>query len=59
MPHISIGIAICFAFVWFVGVSAMVRAVETKIPVTFSGGHDIAKNDYGRPIALDGGRALV
>lgn len=25
---------------------------ETKIPVTFSGGHDIAKNDYGRPITL-------
>src|SRR6478752_6376232 len=28
------------------------RATETKIPVTFSGGHDIAKNDYGRPITL-------
>jgi hypothetical protein len=28
------------------------RATETKIPVTFSGGHDIAKNDFGRPITL-------
>jgi len=28
------------------------RADETKIPVTFSGGHDLGKNDYGRPINL-------
>jgi hypothetical protein len=28
------------------------NAAETKVPVTFSGGHDIAKNDYGRPITL-------
>jgi hypothetical protein len=30
----------------------MVQAAEKKVPVTFSGGHDIAKNDYGRPITL-------
>jgi hypothetical protein len=28
------------------------QAAETKVPVSFSGGHDIAKNDYGRPITL-------
>src|SRR4051812_33955697 len=32
--------------------AATSRATETKIPVTISGGHDIAKNDYGRPITL-------
>ncbi len=30
----------------------MAQAVETKIPVAFSGGHDLAKNDYGRPCTL-------
>lgn len=30
----------------------MARAAETKIPIAFSGGHEIAKNDYGRPITL-------
>ena len=28
------------------------RAKETKVPVTFSGGHELGKNDYGRPINL-------
>jgi hypothetical protein len=28
------------------------RAEETKVPVTFSGGHELAKNDHGRPINL-------
>ena len=32
--------------------AATSRATETKIPVTFSGGHDIAKNDFGRPVTL-------
>ena len=27
-------------------------ADESRIPVTFSGGHELAKNDYGRPINL-------
>jgi hypothetical protein len=26
--------------------------VEARVPVIFSGGHEIAKNDYGRPITL-------
>src|SRR6187401_3427110 len=29
-----------------------IRADETKVPVTFSGGHDLGKNDYGRPCTL-------
>jgi hypothetical protein len=28
------------------------QAEEMKIPVTFSGGHDLGKNDYGRPCTL-------
>jgi hypothetical protein len=32
--------------------TAMTSAAETRIPVTFSGGHDLGKNDYGRPITL-------
>lgn len=28
------------------------RAEESKVPVTFSGGHELGKNDYGRPINL-------
>ena len=28
------------------------RAAETKVPLTFSGGHEIGPNDYGRPVAL-------
>ena len=35
------------------GVSgAFGRAAETKVPVTFSGGHEIGKKDYGRPVVL-------
>jgi hypothetical protein len=30
----------------------MTSAAETRVPVTFSGGHDIGKNDYGRPVVL-------
>ena len=31
---------------------ATVRADETKVPVTFSGGHEIGPKDYGRPVVL-------
>ena len=27
-------------------------AAEEKVPVAFLGGHDIGKNDFGRPVAL-------
>jgi hypothetical protein len=33
-------------------VATKINAAETKVPVTFSGGHEIAKNDFGRPIPL-------
>lgn len=32
--------------------SATGLAAETKVPVTFSGGHDIGEKDYGRPVVL-------
>jgi hypothetical protein len=28
------------------------RAEEPKVPITFSGGHELGKNDFGRPINL-------
>jgi hypothetical protein len=30
----------------------MTLAVEAKVPVTLTGGHEIGKNDYGRPVVL-------
>lgn len=36
-----------------VGVSGnAIRAAETIAPVTFSGGHEIGKGDFGRPVVL-------
>lgn len=32
--------------------SVATQAAETKVPVTFSGGHEIGKNDFGRPVVL-------
>jgi hypothetical protein len=34
------------------GTSAISLAAETKISVSFSGGHEIGRNDFGRPVAL-------
>src|SRR5262245_18572082 len=31
---------------------AKTEADETKTPVTFTGGHEIGKNDFGRPVVL-------
>jgi hypothetical protein len=42
----------CVVMLGITMAAATSRATETKVPVTFSGGHDIAKNDYGRPITL-------
>ncbi len=40
-------------FMVVVGVtSAISLAGETNVPVSFSGGHEIGKNDFGRPVAL-------
>jgi hypothetical protein len=32
--------------------AAGASGAETKVPVTISGGHEIAKNDFGRPVEL-------
>src|SRR3954469_2733132 len=48
----SITIVISFVFVWFAGAHAMVQAIETKIPVTLSGGHETDPRDHGRPVVL-------
>jgi len=34
------------------GMEKSASADETKLPVTFTGGHEIGKNDYGRPVVL-------
>jgi hypothetical protein len=43
------GLAGALAFTMATGLAA--RA-ETKVPLSFSGGHEIGPNDYGRPVAL-------
>ena len=40
------------ALIAIVALSVSSMAAETKIPVTFSGGHEIGKDDFGRPIPL-------
>ncbi len=52
MRRNSTTIAFYFALVGFAGISGMTKAAETKVPVTFTGGHELNKNDYGRPINL-------
>jgi hypothetical protein len=38
---------------FLIGVAAGTgQAAETKMPLVFSGGHEIGKNDYGRPVLL-------
>ncbi len=32
--------------------SGLALGAETQIPVTFTGGHEIGRNDYGRPVVL-------
>ncbi len=43
---------LCVFSVVVVVTSAITLAAETKVPVSFSGGHEIGKNDYGRPVVL-------
>lgn len=47
MPAIA-----CCVTLSFTMAAKIAQAEETKVPVTFSGGHELAKNDYGRPINL-------
>jgi hypothetical protein len=42
---------------WLAGSASSTRSIafpaqETKVPVTFTGGHDYGKNDFGRPVVL-------
>src|SRR5947207_14334859 len=44
-----------FGFVfasWVTTAGTMAQAVETKIPVTFFGGHETDPQDHGRPVVL-------
>lgn len=34
--------------------AGMKQSAETKVPVTFTGGHEIGRQDYGRPVVLMG-----
>ena len=45
-------IVACFVLSMAIMPSTTARADETKVPVTLSGGHELGKNDYGRPINL-------
>ncbi|HEX3601553.1 MAG TPA: hypothetical protein VHU84_15485 [Lacipirellulaceae bacterium] len=45
-------LATCFALLSIMVMTMPARAEDTKVPVTFTGGHELAKNDYGRPINL-------
>ena len=45
-------LATCVFVLGFVMAVGPTAAVETKLPVKFSGGHDIGKNDFGRPVTL-------
>ena len=42
----------CCVTLSFTMAAKIAKAEETKVPVTFAGGHELAKNDYGRPINL-------
>ena len=47
------GLTGALVFTLAVGMAGLTaRAAETKVPLTFSGGHEIGPNDYGRPVAL-------
>ena len=45
-------IAMCVLTVTVGMNSVASHAAETKVPVTFSDGHEIGKNDFGRPVVL-------
>jgi hypothetical protein len=49
---VRIALTLCGIVVVLSNVLNLSFAAETKVPVNFSGGHEIAKNDFGRPIPL-------
>ena len=42
----------CLAILSLAAAMASLTAAEKELPLEFSGGHDIGKNDYGRPVSL-------
>jgi hypothetical protein len=42
----------CSLVSWVAMHAPSTAAEEVKVPVTFSGGHEIGKNDFGRPVVL-------
>jgi hypothetical protein len=52
LKHTSHSLITPLIFVFAFAAAPRLNAAETKVPVTFSGGHEIAKNDFGRPIPL-------
>ena len=49
--RLMLGVAGCVTLS-FTMATKTAHADETKVPVTFSGGHELVRNDYGRPINL-------
>jgi hypothetical protein len=56
LPRRMLCICTALTFIFLSGpfesVRIMARASETKLPITFSGGHETDPRDYGRPIVL-------
>lgn len=50
-----IAFLVSLSFVLVVAPAALVLADETKVPLTFAGGHEIGKDDFGRPVTLIAG----
>ena len=42
----------CLAILTLAAARTGVTAAEKELPLEFSGGHDIGRNDYGRPVLL-------
>jgi hypothetical protein len=40
------------ATLMFLTAALTANGAETKVPITFSGGHEIGKNEFGRPVVL-------
>ncbi len=51
MHFTSHSIGLCL-FILAAAISRHIDAAEQKLPVTFSAGHEIGKNDFGRPVVL-------
>src|SRR4051794_35543434 len=44
--------AVCVFVFWVTMIRATTEAAESKVPVTFSGGHETDPRDNGRPVVL-------